>query len=320
MTHRPSLIIAALAVFSAAAVAQGAPPAANCGFSVTNSCQAKVDLFGYLTPQVGTLVAGGNATPGRGGTSSGFRHFSVGLRVNALQASLPDFRGYAPSASGARETFRTSSKFVALPVAEASVGVYAGYPLGLTRIGGVDLLGDASYLPAGHSGSTRIELPDGGAVYGYGVRLGLLQEGLLTPGVGITWLRHELPTMAIEGAAAGTTLRIEDIDLATTSWRVAANKSLIAFGVAAGIGQDRYKASATVNTSSGPSTALSFMVRQDVTRTSWFADVSTNILLAKVVAEIGGVSGGRIVTYNSFAGKSPDAIRLHGSLGVRIGI
>ncbi len=318
--RQPSSVLIAVALVSTSAAAQNGAPAGNCSVSFTDACQAKVDLFDYLAPQVGTLVAGGNATLGQGGALNGFRHFSLSLRVNALQGSLPDFRNFAPSASVARQEYSTRSALVAMPVADASVGLYAGYPLGVTKVGGIDLLADAAYLPEFHGRSTGLELPNGGTVFGYGARLGLLEEGLLTPGLGVTWLRHELPVMAIHGAAVGTTLRIDDIDLGATSWRLTASKSLIALGLAAGVGRDRYKSSATINKTSGPSTTFPFTVRQDVTRTTLFGDLSMDVFLAKLVAEIGAVSGGKIETYNSFAGKAPDAFRFYGSLGVRVGM
>ena len=319
MRKRLSLIIAS-AVYASVAAAQGGAAEPNCAVSLVNSCQAKVDLFHYLAPQVGTLVTGGDPTLAQGGALNGVGHATVALRVKAVQGSLPNFRDFAPSSSGTPNKFPTSSAFVPLPVAEASVGLYGGWPLGVTKVGGIDLIGDVSYLPEFHNNSTGIGLPNGGLVTGYGARLGLLQEGLLTPGVGFTWQRHELPRMSFHGAAAGTTLNIDDIDMTSTSWRVTASKSLISFGVAAGLGQDRYRSTAVINKTSGPSTMFPFSVRQNVTRMSWFGDLSMNVFLAKLVAEIGGVSGGDIRTYNSFAGKSPDAFRLYGSLGVRIGI
>ena len=312
--------IVMMSATAAAARAQGGPPEPNCSMSPINSCQAKVDLFDYLAPQVGMLVTGGNPTPGQGGTLNGFGHFSAGLRVETIQGSLPDFRGYAPDFSATPHKFPTQSSFIPLPVVDGTLGIYAGYPLGVTRVGGIDLVGDATWLPEFSGGSTGLELPNGGFTFGYGARVGLLQEGLLTPGVGFTWVRHELPTMAIHGNAATTSLRIDDIDLATTGWRVTASKSLIAFSVAAGAGQDRYRSSATINKTNGPSTTFPFSIGQRVTRTSWFGDLSMNVLMAKVVAEIGGVSGGTIRTYNSFGGKDADALRLYGSLGVRVGL
>src|SRR3954468_11102632 len=103
-----SLVVAvALASLSASAGAQRGEPASGCGFSLTNSCQATVDLFDYVAPQLAALVSAGNPTLGQGGALNGFRHFAVTLRARALHGSLPDLRGFAPGFSGGRERFPT---------------------------------------------------------------------------------------------------------------------------------------------------------------------------------------------------------------------
>jgi hypothetical protein len=56
-----------------------------------------------------------------------------------------------------------------------------------------------------------------------------------------------------------------------------------------------------------------------VTRTNYFADVSMNLLLIKLVGTVGMVSGGDIQTYNSYD-NAADKSRLYGSVGVRIGL
>jgi hypothetical protein len=56
-----------------------------------------------------------------------------------------------------------------------------------------------------------------------------------------------------------------------------------------------------------------------MTRTNYFLDATLNMLLAKIVAEIGQASGGSASTYNSFSGGAADKSRLYGSVGVRIG-
>lgn len=315
-----SSILVGLAVMAGAAEGQSSTIAAGCSFALTTGCQAKVDVFDYLAPQLAGVVAGGNATLAQGGAMPGLGHVALSVRANALHGSLPDLRNFAPDFSGTRQKFDTKTSVLLLPAIDASIGVYGGYPVGVTKTGALDILVNATYVPSFNGGSTSLQLPDGALDYGYGARVGLLQEGLVTPGVGVTWVRHDLPRMNVRARAATTTLNIDDIDVRTTSWRVTANKSLLLFGIAAGIGQDRYRSSATINKTTGPSTSGPFTVSQQVTRMSYFADISTNVLLAKVVAEIGAVSGGKIETYNSFAGKAPDAFRLYGSLGVRVGI
>ena len=316
-----SLLAASLALVANTASAQHGPPNGNCEVMRSDACQATVDLFGYLAPQVGALVAGGNATIGQGGALPGLGHVAVAIRMNALQGSLPDLAGFTGGSTGQPQKLATRSVTAIAPAVDAAVGIYGGYPVGVTRVGAVDVLLDGSFVPALSAGPTKLELPDGSVKFGYGARVGLLQEGLRTPGLSFTWIRHDLPPMNIRARTANTTLNVDDIDVNTTSWRVVAGKSLTAFNLAAGVGRDRYVSSAMFYKFTGqPTTALPFPARQDVAQTSYFGDLSTNVLLVRVVAEIGAVSGGKIRTYDSFIGKPADALRPYGSLGVRVGI
>src|SRR5687768_18526669 len=54
-----------------------------------DACQKAIDLFQYMAPQLGVAITGGNATLGQGGTLGGLGHFSIGLRINAVQGRLP---------------------------------------------------------------------------------------------------------------------------------------------------------------------------------------------------------------------------------------
>src|SRR6185437_13602059 len=114
-----------------------------------DGCQKAVDLYQYLNTQLGTLVAGGNATLGQGGTLGGLGHFSIGARVNLLNASIPDVQGVAvtsgtPQASG----YTTNGKTVVFPEIDGALGIFRGFPLGITYLGGLDFLVSASYLPS----------------------------------------------------------------------------------------------------------------------------------------------------------------------------
>jgi len=96
---------AALALFGAgSASAQsascpgGAPGSAA---QVTqDGCQQAVDVFQYMAPQLGAAIAGGNATLGQGGTLGGFGHFSLGVRANAVDGTLPQVDQFTQSANG----------------------------------------------------------------------------------------------------------------------------------------------------------------------------------------------------------------------------
>src|SRR4051794_30238048 len=68
-----------------------------------DACQKSKDLFRYLAPEIGVTLAGGNATQGLTGTLGGLGHFSVGIRGNGLDMSLPQVDRVTPNTRGARQ-------------------------------------------------------------------------------------------------------------------------------------------------------------------------------------------------------------------------
>jgi hypothetical protein len=337
---------AAITIFAAAAStawAQNAPiNTASCPTGTVNSfgvpdqqratqdaCQKAIDLFQYLAPQLGTVLAGGNATLGQGGGLGGPGHFSLGVRVNAIQGSLPQFNAStSPAVTGAQRTnYPTKTPFIPLPVADFSVGVFGGIPLGLTNVGSLDAIVSASYLPSFSNSSVDVKVPNGSLKLGFGGRLGILQESLLIPGVSVTYLQRDLPTADITSNFNGDTLQVTRLAVKTKAYRVVASKSFLIFGLAVGGGRDKYSSSASIRASVAPrtlpptgrQTSGPVALSQDLTRTNAFADLSLNLPLFKLVGEIGQVSGGTVNTYNTFQGHSADDSRIFGSVGVRLG-
>jgi len=295
-----------------------------------DACQKALDLLNYMTPQLGTLIAGGNATIGQGGTLGGLGHFALSLRANAMRASLPDIDAAGVNYGAAeRSDYVTEAQWAALPVVDAAFGVFKGIPLPLTNILGVDALLNVSYLPELKHDPLELTTPDGSFKFGYGARVGLLQESLVLPGISVTYMKRDLPRTTLiaswEGGALANadTARLENFDIGTTSWRVTASKSLMAFSLVLGVGQDRYEATAdayySVNEPLARFQGGPVRYAFDVTRTNVFLDLTTNLGLMKLVATVGGVSGGDIPTYNNFDTEA-DASRIYGSLGVRIGL
>ncbi len=54
-----------------------------------------------------------------------------------------------------------------------------------------------------------------------------------------------------------------------------------------------------------------------MTRSTMYGSLGFNLLVAKVVAEVGRVSGGDVSVFNRFA-EAADKSRLYGSIGLRI--
>src|SRR5688500_10743981 len=326
MRSRMYLVLAAIVAAPATLSAQ----ANSCASGTTqDACQKAVDLFQYMAPQLGTVIAGGNATLGQGGTLGGFAVFpfphpkiSIGFRVNALQGSLPDLEQISPAVGDRQsDAIPVNDQVIPGPAADVAIGLFKGLPLGLTNFGGIDLLLSAMYLPEFDGSNVALELPDGGLKVGYGARIGLLQESLVIPGVSFTWLKRDLPKANISGSTATggleADLSVNDLEVSTTAWRVVASKSLVFFGLALGAGQDRYESSATVIGRSAFGDA-STRVEQDLKRTNYFADLSVNLMLLKIIGEVGMVQGGEVNTFNTWDGTQPADKRLYGSVGARL--
>jgi len=331
-----SFMALALTAMSASAQdLQRCPPGTANAFGVPDqtrasqdACQKAIDLFQYLAPQLATTVAGGNATLGQAGSLGGLGHFSAGFRVNALQGSLPQVQNVTPVVTGVQKSnYDTKSQLFPMPTAELAIGIFKGLPLAITNVGGIDLLVSAAYLPEFNSSGVSVKVPNGSLKLGYGARVGILQESLLVPGVSVSYVRRDLPTVDIAANSGNDSLYVNNFSLKTTAWRVVASKGLLLFGIAAGIGQDKYESSTNVSahlaaravppTSAFTSTPVS--LSQNITRTNVFADLSLNLLLFKLTGEIGQVSGGTINTYNTFSGTQAADSRIYGSVGARFG-
>jgi hypothetical protein len=330
MKVRTMLAGAALALAAGRADAQCStqPQAAR------DACTKAVDLFNYLTPQLATALAGGSHTLGQGGTLAGLGHVAVDLRVTGVQGSLPKLGGVGLNTGAVTPTtFASDSKYVPMLTADAAIGIWRGYSLGVTHVGGLDALVSATYLRDFDGGDVQVKLSGDKFKFGYGVRLGLLEESLLAPGVSVSYLKRDLPTVSVSGSSTVTasgvsapgTLAINDFALKTTSWRVTASKNFMLLGLSAGFGGDKYEASSTIvgtvvapapiNTVTG-SASPSF----SMTRTNYFVGLSLDVLLAKVVAEAGQVTGGTVAQLTNNFGSAADKARTYLTVGLRFGL
>lgn len=328
-------IAAVLVMMGTTAHAQGSDcPAAVGGISGQNAardiCLRTKDVFQLLAPQLGAAITGGNPVLGQGGTLGGLGRFTVEARViGVLNGDVPDLSEWsAPSTTApASQELKTLPFPVPLPAIDGAIGVFKGLPLGLTNVGGIDLLASVAYIPTIDKDEFKIT-PKSNIKIGYGARIGLLQESLLIPGFSATWMKRDLPVTTMTGSTTFTgssmSFTMADATIKTTSWRVVASKSLIMFGLAAGFGQDTYDETATFSGSA--TTALTgttnfgpFALDHKMKRTNYFANASINLLLLKIVGEIGQVSGGELspAPFNTFSGGAADDARTYGSVGLR---
>ena len=290
-----------------------------------DACQKAMDIFAFISPQLGAGLVGGNATLGTGGALGGIGRFSIGVRGNAIQGRMPQVGGNNASVTGAVSSdYEVDDQIAGLPAVEGALGLYGGIPLGVTHAFALDALVSAIYVP-GVSGSSgmAISIPDGSLKLGYGARLGILQETAVIPGVSVSYLRRDLPTTSLVASSGDDRIAVDDFAVKTTAWRAVAGKSFGFLGLAFGGGKDDYDSRARSNVEvteagftfeGGP-----YNLSQKVSRTNIFGDVSLNFPLVKFAVEIGRVSGGKIDTYNTFSGNRADDALTYASVGLRIG-
>lgn len=336
MTKRWMTAAAAL-LFAVPAYAQTVDPQCAPGALPTDAntitsdaCQKAIDLYKYMMPQLGASLTGASAIINQGGTLGGLGHFAVDLRVNGLQGSLPQISesGKTPTETGAVATnYNTKNQPLGLPSVNVALGLFKGIPLGLTNVGGVDALLTGTYVPKVSETDITIDPTSGSFKLGYGVRVGLLQESILLPGVSASWLKRDLPTTDITATttsgAATANFQIEDFTAKTQALRLTASKSLMLIRLSAGVGQDKYESSARVTATAdyptvGSATRGPITMKQDMTRTVYYGGVGVNLLAVKLGAEVGMVQGGDVQTYNQFD-KPADKSRLFGTIGLRFG-
>ena len=295
------------------------PQCVTANILTRDACQQTIDLFDYVAPLLGTAIAGGNTTMAQGGslgTRLGFMpHVSVGVRINAVLAGIPEMQTPSPTGIQNRAANAVSTAPIPMPVVDAAIGVFKGVPLALSNVGGVDVLLSAAYVPSKTIGDITIS-PDSPLKIGYGLRVGVLQESLLVPGIGFSFMKRDLPKTTIEADVAASEFIIRDLDLKTSSWRITASKSLILFGLVIGYGRDTYEASTGITGTVGGTTIGPYTAASEVTRSNMFADLSMNLPFIKLVATGGQVSGGDIKTYNGYE-KAADVSRLYASGGIR---
>jgi hypothetical protein len=295
----------------------------TCPQASADACQKALDLLNFMTPQVSTALVSGNPTLGEGGTLGGLGHFSVDIRGSAVNGSFPQLTGVALSVTGAQQSaFTSKNQLIPGGSLDAGIGLWRGYSLGVTHVGGIDAIVTMTYLPNYNSGPISFKVDGSNEKFGYGFRLGLLEESVVTPGVSFAWVKRDLPTgtlvgtVAASGASPGGTLSLNNFGVNTQAWRVTAAKSLFIFGLSLGAGQDKYDANSTIvaTVTGGPSgtQATGF----SMTRTNYFVGAYVNLLILRLEGEFGEVTGGKDPTYNTFG---PDAAkaRSYFTLGLR---
>ena len=277
-------------------------------------CQRAEDALKSFHPVAGLIVSGGNPVLGSGGTLGGLGHFFVSARVNAVKVALPS--------TNSADTASTSA-VVPAPVIEAGLGLWNGLGNGLLS---VDALASATLLPTTQvsnlsvdSNATKIGSLALGL--GYGVRVGILKGSFFIPSVSVSVMRRTLPRIQYGtlGAVPSTDSAFSfDTDLKATNFRVTAGMHLLLLDVAAGFGYDVYTSNAHLAYYSSPISIAHDTLNLNNKREVIFLNAGMNLMLIKVIGEIGYQTGKDQTLSTNYQGLDPKAGHVFGGAGVRI--
>lgn len=320
-----------LACALAAPAVVGAQSAACPGGAAVNAdaCQKAIDLDSYLLPQLGLALAGGNPVLGSSKVLGKLGHFNVGLRGTVFNGGLPQLDNVSVSTTGATASdIPVKKQYLGGPGVDAEIGLWGGIPVGVTHVGSVDALVSFIYIPdfnskdngggggggGGDNGNLKFQSH---TKFGFGARVGLIDESVVIPGVSVAYLKRGLPAVDVTSNPSNATVSLNGLGIDVSTWRIMATKSLVAFALSVGYGGDSYKASGSL-TAGTNGVASTVSLDQTINRNNWFADLTINLGPAHLGFEYGGVSGGSINTVNTFD-PAASASRTYYSAGLRFG-
>lgn len=308
-------------------------------------CGQVVHAMSNVQPSVGIAFSGGNHTLGTATTIGRrlgiFPRFSVTARLNGAWADAPDLLdGYEAELddNGELPPMGTTGIPVGSLQGDVTLGLFNGLSLGpaLGGLGAIDLLGSLSFVPSIEAAGLDREILNWGA----GARIGILQQGLIMPGVSISGMYRNMGEVSFgsiedEGHPAEFAT-----DLSTLSLRGAISKGFLAFDLAAGAGYDIYTSDVRfdfeltcppgecypgVEATARPQEAI----QGELQTAAWnvFGNVGLSLLVLNIVGEIGYQKTTDLVTAADLAEADlPDRQlttdeleggRLFGSVGVR---
>lgn len=313
------LVVASFALAALTAPAAAQTTTTGCAAATSVACNSLSDVFSSLSSQLGGAVTGGSHTLGLGTTLGGFPHFAVAARVNAVFSRLPDPKNTSVAGAGGEAAkLAANGELIALPTLDAAVGVFEGFKLGVTKVGGVDALVSATYVPNLDISSLKVT-PSAQYQLGYGVRIGLLEQSLIVPGVALSILKRDLPSMDVAVKTKDANLALTNYKVGSTSWRIAAQKNLLMLQAAVGYGQETYDASARLGGTVGGLGSINATSKMSEKQNTLYGSLGLNLLLVKIVAEVGQTSGGDLNLVNPFDSNLTKK-RYFASLGARFSL
>ena len=281
--------------------------------SVQDACNRAVDAYKTFQPLGGIAISGGNPVLGTARGLGGLGHLFVSARVNAVKAEVPNPDTTQKALSGG----------VPAPVVEAGVGLFPGLGAGFLS---VDALASATLLPTNLAklsvDSSARKIGSMALGLGYGVRIGVLKGSFPIPSISVSAMRRTLPRVRLGDVSNGDNFQF-DTDLKATNIRVAASMRLLLLDVAAGVGVDKYTSTGHMVYYNNPplNTATDTVtIPVSNTRQILFVDAGLNLVLVKLVGEVGFQTGKDQKLSTNYSDFDPKAGHVFGGIGVRISL
>ena len=317
-------------------------------------CGQVVSTLSNVQPSIGIAFSGGAHTLGTYttiGRRLGFLpRVSVTARFNAAFVDVPDLYGdFAPTVTdgGTVASMPTAGLPISSLQGDVVVGVFNGFSAGpmIGGVGSVDLLGSVSFIPAVQQIEDVTGLEEDVVNIGIGARIGILQQGLLIPGVSISGMYRTMGEVTF-GDLDNPEPAAFSSDLSAISLRAGVSKGVAMFDLAAGLGYDIYTSDAQLNWSldydcsaatCGTAQTITLEpqdpVAGELQTAAWnvHANVGVSLLLLNIVGEVGYQKATDVVDADAlrevnpgipsdqvFTGEALEGGRFFASLGVRL--
>ena len=277
--------------------------------------------------QIGDDYFEGSPIIGDAGAMGATGKGAISMRLTGMQRQAIRVGGQIVRTDGteAASKFSSDDKTAAAIAIDGVIGVWRGWRVGHTRMGGVDVLGNAVIVPNANHGDfdgrgTRVLL-------GNGVRIGIAEETRSLPALSLTGTLRlgfefsgSLPNLQTDSGRS-ITIGLDRGQLGLLEYRLAASKKLGKFGVSGGVGHSVYFIT-TDYTIDGQTFGTGFEdVSFNITRTAAFVGASYTRHKLTYGAELSRVMGGDLPgMLNTFGSHGATAARNYLSLGVRVPI
>jgi len=305
-----SSITFAMLALTLAAQAQGGPIFPPCqdvanvgaGQEAANACQQAFDTFAYTTQQYAIILAAGNIEIGRADALGGFPDFRLALHATGISLFAPSLEvAQIPPGPIASSSIYTQTADYATVAVDGALGIFKGFTLGDLDVGALDAWASLSLIPGKSARGYNVS-PSSTAYFAWGGRVGLLQEGKVIPGVGVSYLQRNIPKSKVSAVdVSGNTISVTDLSIDTHAWTATVGKHFGVVGLLLGAGQLHFSSSASVTwdymSASPPAPVLASATS---TQNQYFGEFSLTLGAFDFVLEVGEVLGSDLKTYNSF--------------------